>query len=242
MPLEQCNPILKENKYLAQNGLMKIFVALSFLFAIPFSSACFSQQSPDTIDIEGKIFERVEVEASYPGGVDAWLQFMMKTANGQVATENGAPIGRYMVIVQFVVATDGKLSDFKPLTRHGYGMEQEVIRVLKQSGGWISAMQNGRPVKAFRKQPVTFQVEQEGVTVTTNTPYTFFSSIENPLSVAVDKIKPADLRLTISQGTIVPKGDGHFAVKVSKPGRVIIRIYNKKDKEVGVVSFEVREK
>jgi len=31
-------------------------------------------------------------------------------------------------------------------------------------------------------------------------------------------------------------------VKVSKPGRVIIRVYNsKKDKEVGAVSFEVRE-
>ena len=231
-----------KNEYLAENGLMKSSILLFLFFIILISSPGFSQEGSDTINLDGKIFEKVEVEASYPGGVDAWRQFMMNNANGSVATENGAPIGVYTVIVQFVVAKDGKLSEFKPLTKLGYGMEQEVIRILKLSGEWTSAMQNGRPVKAFRKQPVTFQVEHEGVTVTTSTPYTLFTTIENPLSVVVDKVKPDDLRLTISQGTIVAKGDGQFGVKVTKPGLVIVRIYNKKDKEIGAVSFNVIEK
>ncbi len=223
---------------------MKTYHILFLLFAIIFSSFSFSQGVPEPtiINDDDKIFEKVEEEASYPGGVDAWLQFMMKTANGQVATENGAPIGRYMVIVQFVVSSDGKLSDFKPLTKLGYGMEQEVVRVLKQSGQWTPAIQNGRPVKAYRRQPVTFQVEQEDITVTSTTPYTLYVNRENAVDITVKKVKPDDLRVTISQGTIVHKGDGQFSVKVNKPGRVIVRMYNKKEKEMGTVSFEVLEK
>ena len=42
----------------------------------------------------------------------------------------------------------GNLSDIKPLTNFGYGMEQEAIRVIKKSGKWIPAIQNGSEVTA----------------------------------------------------------------------------------------------
>jgi protein TonB len=41
-------------------------------------------------------------------------------------------------------------------------MEDEVIRVLKLSPRWKPASQNGRFVKAYRKQPVTFVIEEKG--------------------------------------------------------------------------------
>ncbi|MBC7873898.1 MAG: energy transducer TonB, partial [Ferruginibacter sp.] len=44
---------------------------------------------------------------------------------------------------------------------HGYGMEEEAIKVIKKGPKWEPAVQNGRQVKAYRKQPITFQVTGE---------------------------------------------------------------------------------
>lgn len=111
--------------------------------------------------VEPEIFEKVEVEASYPGGPKAWENFLRRNLDANVGPDNGAPPGNYTVYVQFVVDKEGNVSDIKPLTNHGYGMEQEAVRVLKKATKWVPAIQNGRQVKAYRKQPITFQVEEQ---------------------------------------------------------------------------------
>jgi Gram-negative bacterial TonB protein C-terminal len=113
----------------------------------------------DTQDL--RIFEKVEIEAAFPGGDDAWRRFLEQNLNAIVPVDNGAPPGNYTVIIQFVVDKEGKLSDIKALTQHGYGMEAELIRLLKKSPHWNPARQDGRFVKAYRKQPVTFSVTVE---------------------------------------------------------------------------------
>ncbi|HNR17272.1 MAG TPA: energy transducer TonB [Chitinophagaceae bacterium] len=112
-------------------------------------------------DDENKIFDKVEIEASFPGGDSKWRQYLERNANGQVATDNGAPEGTYTTVVQFVVDKEGNISDVRALTNHGYGMEEEAIRVIKKGPKWNPAVQNGRQVKAYRKQPITFRVESE---------------------------------------------------------------------------------
>jgi protein TonB len=112
-------------------------------------------------DDENKIFDKVEIEASFPGGDSKWRQYLERNANGQVATDNGAPEGTYTTVVQFVVDKEGNISDVRALTNHGYGMEEEAVRVIKKGPKWTPAVQNGRQVKAYRKQPITFQVQGE---------------------------------------------------------------------------------
>ena len=65
------------------------------------------------------------------------------------------------MVVQFVVDKEGNISDVRSLTNHGYGMEEEAMRVIKKGPKWNAAIQNGRQVKAYRKQPITFRVESE---------------------------------------------------------------------------------
>ncbi len=110
---------------------------------------------------ENKIFDKVEIEAAFPGGDGKWRQYLEKNANGQVASDNGAPEGTYTTVVQFVVDKDGNISDVRALTSHGYGMEEEAMRVIRKGPKWTPAVQNGRQVKAYRKQPITFQVQGE---------------------------------------------------------------------------------
>ena len=112
-------------------------------------------------DDENKIFDKVEIEAKFPGGDGKWRQYLERNCNAQVATDNGAPEGTYTTVVQFVVDKEGNISDVKAMTNHGYGMEEEAVRVIKKGPNWTPAVQNGRQVKAYRKQPITFQVTGE---------------------------------------------------------------------------------
>ena len=103
----------------------------------------------------------MEIEAYYPGGTERWLQFLQANLNSNIPIKRKAPVGTYTVYVQFIVDKEGKISDITPLTNHGFGMEEEVIRVLRRSPRWRPAIQDGRKVKAYRKQPITFVVEDE---------------------------------------------------------------------------------
>ena len=111
-------------------------------------------------NLSASVFEMVEVEAQFDGGDNGWRSFLMANLNPDVPVKNNAPAGKYMVVVQFIVNKDGTISDIKPLTNYGYGMEREVVRILKQSPKWQPAQQNGRYVNAYRKQPITFVVEE----------------------------------------------------------------------------------
>ena len=110
---------------------------------------------------ENKIFEKVEVEAAFPGGDVKWRQYLTNNLRADVPIENQAPEGTYTTVIQFVVDKEGNISDVRAMTNHGYGMEQEAIRVIQKGPKWTPAIQNGRQVKAYRKQPITFQVQGE---------------------------------------------------------------------------------
>lgn len=118
----------------------------------------------DTVPLDDtvpRIYEQVEIEASFPGGEDGWRDFLATNLNPNVPVDNGAPAGRYTVMILFIVNRNGTISGIKALTHHGYGMEAEVMRILRKSPPWTPAVQNNRKVNAYRKQPVTFQVIEE---------------------------------------------------------------------------------
>jgi antitoxin component YwqK of YwqJK toxin-antitoxin module len=102
---------------------------------------------------EGDCEER---EAEFSGGSSAWTKFLNRNLNPNLPAKNGAPTGQYKIMIQFIVDKDGKVYDIKPLTKFGFGMEEEVMRIIKLSPKWIPAQQYGRKVKAYRKQPITF--------------------------------------------------------------------------------------
>lgn len=110
---------------------------------------------------ENKIFEKVEIEASFKGGEGAWRKYLERNLNANTPVDNGAPEGTYTVWVQFIVDKEGNISDVKALSSHGYGMEEEAVKVIRKGPAWVAAIQNGRPVKAYRKQPITFVVTSE---------------------------------------------------------------------------------
>jgi periplasmic protein TonB len=116
-------------------------------------------EKTETKDDDDNKYQKVEVEASFPGGIDAWRKFLQKNLKANTPGKNGAKVGRYTVVVRFVVGKDGKLSDFVIEQNAGYGTGEEVIRMLKKSPKWKPGIQNGTIVKSIKHQPVTFIVE-----------------------------------------------------------------------------------
>ncbi len=104
---------------------------------------------------EDEILTIVEIDAKFNGN---WKAFLENNLNANVPVDNGAPEGRYSVVVKFVVDKEGQVSDIVALTTHGYGMEDEAVRVLRKAKKWEPAFQNGTKVKAYRKQVIVFEV------------------------------------------------------------------------------------
>ncbi len=111
-------------------------------------------------DDEDKVFTKVENEAQFPGGQQAWIRYLQKNLNANAPVDNGAPAGTYQVIVKFIVSKDGSISDVQAESKHGFGMEDEAVKIIKRGPKWTPALQNGRNVNAYRRQPITFIVEE----------------------------------------------------------------------------------
>jgi len=107
-----------------------------------------------------KIYTKVEIEAEFPGGRNGWTRFLTNNLDSEVPGSNGANPGQYTVIVRFIVAKDGSVSDVQAETSHGYGMEQESVRAIKKSGRWTPALHNGRNVISYKRQPITWTVSE----------------------------------------------------------------------------------
>jgi protein TonB len=114
--------------------------------------------------------DRVEVDASFPGGIQAWSKYISREIyrNMDDLQEEGKS---GTVLVQFVVDTDGSISDVKIIGCDGYGLsncignETKLVSIalaaIKRGPKWTPAKQRGQIVKAYRRQPITFKLAEE---------------------------------------------------------------------------------
>ncbi len=145
--------------------LFSFISCLLFSFAAKSQSAISSdsinkrqpKSSTDTL----KVFSKVEVEAEFPGGTAGWTQYLRKKLDPLVPVRMKAPAGHYKVFAKFIVGKDGNISDVKAETSFGYGMEWELVRIIKKGPKWIPATRDGIPVNAYRRQSVTFIVSAQ---------------------------------------------------------------------------------
>lgn len=102
-------------------------------------------------------FTKVEFEAEYPGGIPGWQKYLIKNLHYPVEAISNEIQGE--VIIQFIVDKEGNVSDVQAVSGPTKGgLREESIRVIKLSGNWIPATQNGRKVRSYKKQPFRFKL------------------------------------------------------------------------------------
>jgi periplasmic protein TonB len=96
-----------------------------------------------------KPFDLNEKPAYYPGGEDAWEKFVKKNINKKLK-------GKDAVEVHVEINEKGELSGFRLLNRAANQKYEEAVYILKLSGNWFPAIQNGYCVKSVKRLVLEF--------------------------------------------------------------------------------------
>jgi protein TonB len=131
------------------------------LVAPPVEKSTGVVEAPKVEEDYDRVFTVVQIPAEFPGGTSAWTRFLERNLNSNIPTDNGAPPGRYTVVVAFTVSKTGAISDVNAENDPGHGTKAEAIRVITKGPAWKPAVQNGRNVIYRHKQSITFVVAEE---------------------------------------------------------------------------------
>lgn len=136
----------------------RIYLEYDFVQADQSISA-FSASNDDTLE-EGIAFGKVEIEAQFPGGDAAWARFVQRELDKRIdqLTEDGRS---GTCDVQFIIDNQGNVSNVKAITMRGTKLAEVVVNIISKGPKWVPAIQNGRQVKALRRQSVTFHLPDE---------------------------------------------------------------------------------
>lgn len=97
-----------------------------------------------------------EVEAEFKGGPRAWAKYIqrnIKFPNRAIQLNKGGK-----VIIDFVVEPDGSVQNVQLVQSVEFSIDQEAIRLFRASPKWLPARVDGKPVKAYRRQPLTLRI------------------------------------------------------------------------------------
>jgi len=94
----------------------------------------------------------------FPGGVEELLKFISKNTKYPALALETETEG--VVYVNFVVETDGSISNIKIGRSVGSGCDEEAIRVIKMMPTWNPGKQNGTPRRVSLSMPIRFAINK----------------------------------------------------------------------------------
>jgi protein TonB len=97
-----------------------------------------------------------EEEASFPGGMKAWRNFLVKNLKYPKQAKRMGLSGT--VFLSFVVNKEGAMSDIRVTREVGGGCDEEALRVLSLSPKWNPGTQRGRAVKSRMNIRIVFSL------------------------------------------------------------------------------------
>jgi TonB-dependent SusC/RagA subfamily outer membrane receptor len=106
-----------------------------------------------TDTIPDKIFTKVENEAEFPGGKEAWTKYIVSKVKASVDSLNDKDFGT--CVVKFIVNTDGSVSEVEATTMKDTKLAEVAMNAIRTGPKWIPATQNDHVVASYRLQPVT---------------------------------------------------------------------------------------
>lgn len=135
--------------------------------APPVESSVVEAPAKDDYD---KVFTKVEIDAEFPGGTPGWTRYVTREIERNIdELQDDGRSGT--VVILFIVDNQGGVSEVRalPCSEAGVGnclppnskLAEIAVNAIKKGPKWKPAVQNGRNVKAYRRQPVTFQLAEE---------------------------------------------------------------------------------
>ena len=101
------------------------------------------------------VFAAVEHMPQFPGGPTALIKYLSNNIHYPNSEESSGTEGR--VMVQFIVETDGSISDVQIKDGLGEAFDSEALRVVSSMPKWKPGMQRGKIVPVRFLLPITFR-------------------------------------------------------------------------------------
>ena len=105
---------------------------------------------------EDKVFQVVEEQPVFPGGMEALMNYLKKDMKYPKEAQDKGIQGR--VIVQFVVNKDGSICDAKVVKAVDPLLDAEALRAVNAMPKWIPGKQKGEPVRVRFTLPLSFHL------------------------------------------------------------------------------------
>lgn len=103
-----------------------------------------------------EVFTVVELQPVFPGGRDSLAKYLSDNLSYPKKALKKNIEGT--VYVQFVVDSQGKISEAKVIKGIGYGCDEEALRVVQKMPDWTPGMQDGRQVAVRYNLPIKFKL------------------------------------------------------------------------------------
>ena len=103
-----------------------------------------------------KVYDTVEQMPEYPGGMQAMIEFLQTNMKYPEDAAKQKVEGR--VMVQFVVETDGSVSDVHVAKQVFPSLDAEAIRVVQAMPKWTPGKNGGQVVRVKYNLPIVFRM------------------------------------------------------------------------------------
>lgn len=116
------------------------------------------EDKPEVVDMynEPVDFRVVEDLPQFPGGASEFMKWLTKNLKYPASAQKKQVKGR--VVAQFIVNTDGSVSDLE-LTEHlEAACDREVLRVLRMMPNWQAGVMNAKPCRTKVCIPIVFNM------------------------------------------------------------------------------------
>jgi len=116
------------------------------------------EDKPEVVDMynEPVDFRVVEDLPQFPGGASEFMKWLTKNLKYPASAQKKQVKGR--VVAQFIVNTDGSVSDLV-LTEHlEAACDREVLRVLRMMPKWQAGLMNAKPCRTKVCIPIVFNL------------------------------------------------------------------------------------
>jgi protein TonB len=137
---------------------------LSFLLIFLCTIFLAFSQVPATISTDttkSKIFETVDVQAEFPGGIDAMRKFLVDNIIMDSIVKFSDKEMNNKVIVRFVVNKDGDVerAAIDRASTYCPPCNKEALRLVESMPKWTPGIVNGQPVSMYFRLPIIFSVQ-----------------------------------------------------------------------------------
>ena len=103
-----------------------------------------------------KVYDTVDQMPEYPGGMQAMIEFLQTSMKYPEDAAKQKVEGR--VMVQFVVETDGSVSDVHVAKQVFPSLDAEAIRVVQAMPKWTPGKNGGQVVRVKYNLPIVFRM------------------------------------------------------------------------------------